>query len=324
MILSVQNLQTEFHLPYSTVYAVRNVSFDLEQGETLGIVGESGSGKTVLAHSLMRLLPQPPAMMQGSAVFENIDLLACSEKAIRAIRGNRIGMIFQDPSASFNPYMRIADQLTEPLMLHRALSRREAAAAAVAALDETGIADAGHRIRSFPHEFSGGMLQRAMIAMVLLMRPQIVFADEPTTALDVTVQAQLLRLMKMLRERYLMSIVFITHNLGIVAGFCDRVLVMYAGRILEAAPTEKIFTATAHPYTRALIRSVPRLDGTVSTLHSIEGMPPDATVRIKGCPFYQRCGWKTADCQKAPMHLEKVGECHSTACLRRIRRELEW
>lgn len=324
MILSVKRLKTDFHLQYSTVHAVRDVSFDLGQGETLGIVGESGSGKTVLAHSLTRLLPRPPAVVSGSAVFEDTDLLSCGEKAIRAIRGNRIGMIFQDPSASFNPYMRIADQLVEPLMLHRAFGRGEAEAAAAAALDETGIPDAERRIRCFPHEFSGGMLQRAMIAMVLLMRPQVVFADEPTTALDVTVQAQLLRLMKTLKERYMMSIVFITHNLGIVAGFCDRVIVMYAGRILESAPAERIFTATAHPYTKALIKSVPRIDGSGSTLHAIEGTPPDAGANIRGCPFHPRCEWKSTGCLKAPMHLEKVDGEHSTACIRIVKGELEW
>jgi oligopeptide transport system ATP-binding protein len=324
MILSVRNLASSFHLRKSVVHAVRCVSFDLKKGETLGIVGESGSGKTVLAHSILRLIPQPPGRMAGQVHFDGTDLFACSEKYMRSIRGNRICMVFQDPLSSFNPYMRLADQLIEPLLLHRSMQRMEALDIAIAALDETGIPRPKQRIRSYPHEFSGGMLQRAMVAMALVMRPEIILADEPTTALDVTVQAQLLRLMRTLRDRYAMSMVFITHNLGIVAGFCDRVLVMYAGSILESAPVGLLFSATAHPYTNALIRSVPRLQGGNNTLSSIPGGPPDAAAQIRGCPFFPRCNYGISECTEAPMQLEEVAPGHATTCIRAIRGEAVW
>ncbi|MBN1577278.1 MAG: ABC transporter ATP-binding protein [Chitinispirillaceae bacterium] len=324
MLLAVENLEVAFHLRNTAVRAVRSVSFELEKGETIGIVGESGSGKTVLAHSILRLVPHPPARTGGRILFDGDDLLSCSAAALRGIRGNRICMIFQDPSASFNPYLRLADQLMEPLLLHRSITRAEALDEAVAALGETGIAHPAERIRSFPHEFSGGMLQRAMIAMALMMRPQIVLADEPTTALDVTVQAQLLRLMRTLREQYAMTVVFITHNLGIVAGFCDRVLVMYAGVILESAPTGKLFSATAHPYTRALIRSVPRLQGTKETLSTIPGAPPDPSVEHTGCPFYPRCDCRIPECGEAPVRLVEIDEGHATSCIRFIRGDMAW
>ncbi|MBN1758271.1 MAG: ABC transporter ATP-binding protein [Chitinispirillaceae bacterium] len=316
MLLSVENLSTSFHLRSTVVQAVRGVSFGLERAEILGIVGESGSGKTVLAHSLLRLLPHPPARIRGAIRFGGNDLLTCDDNVIRSIRGNEICMIFQDPSTSFNPYQRLVDQLVEPLLLHRSLSRTEAVEQAVAALDETGIPDAARRIHSYPHEFSGGMLQRAMIAMALVMRPKVVLADEPTTALDVTVQAQLLRLMRNLRDRYAMTVLFITHNLGIVAGFCDRVLVMYAGCILESAPAIRLFGATAHPYTRALIRSVPDLTGGIEQLYSIPGVPPDPAASADGCPFFPRCPYGADECTTTPPHLEPIGDDHATACIR--------
>ena len=316
MLLSVEHLTTGFYLRSGVVHAVRGVSFGLGQGEILGIVGESGSGKTVLAHSLLRLLPQPPARIAGTVRFDGKELLTCDEKELRAIRGNSVCMIFQDPSASFNPYLRLVDQLTEPLLLHRPIRRAEAFERAVAALDETGIPDAAARIHSYPHEFSGGMLQRAMIAMALIMRPRIVVADEPTTALDVTVQAQLLRLMRGIRERYGMSVLFITHNLGIVAGFCDRVLVMYAGVILESGPAAPLFGATAHPYTRALIKSVPELTGGIERLYSIPGAPPDSASPPEGCPFLSRCEYGSAECAAVPPRLEMIGEQHATACIK--------
>jgi oligopeptide transport system ATP-binding protein len=324
LLLSVENLKASFYLRNSIIRAVRSVSFNLEKGETLGIVGESGCGKTVLAHSLLRLIPQPPGRIEGRAVLEGEELLSCGEAKLRAIRGNRVCMIFQDPSASFNPYLRLAEQLVEPLILHRRMTRAEALDTAIAALGETGIAQPSAGIRSFPHEFSGGMLQRAMIAMALEMKPQIVLADEPTTALDVTVQAQLLRLMKDLRERYGMSILFITHNLGIVAGFCDRVLVMYAGIIVESASVEKIFSSTAHPYTRALIRSVPRLQDSAAMLSSISGAPPDASMDLQGCPFCPRCDFRTGECAAAPMRLVDIEDGHATSCVRAIKGEIAW
>jgi len=307
-----------------TAKAVRGVSLELDKGEILGIVGESGSGKTVMAHSLIRLLQQPPARISGNVLFEQKELLTCSERDLREIRGNRICMIFQDPSASFNPYLRLSKQLTEALMLHRDLGKKEALAMAVAALAETGIPDPSHRIHSYPHEFSGGMLQRAMIAMALMMRPSLVLADEPTTALDVTVQAQLLNLMQQLREKYGMSLMFITHNLGIVAGFCDRVMVMYAGRIMESAPVENLFTATAHPYTRSLVRSVPKLGMTDDRLYSIPGSAPDVMSDAIGCPFYSRCEFHLEECRAAKVKLETIGDAHQSACIRFKNGEQLW
>ncbi len=324
MLLSVDSLFTSFHLRSAVVQAVRGVSFNLAKGEILGIVGESGSGKTVLTHSLLRLLPCPPARITGSVRFEERELLTVDEKELRSIRGNSVGMIFQDPSASFNPYMRLVDQLTEPLLLHREMGRSEAVVKAVAALGETGIPDAAKKINSYPHEFSGGMLQRAMIAMALVMRPQLVLADEPTTALDVTVQAQLLRLIRDLRDRYGMSVLFITHNLGIVAGFCDRVLVMYAGVLLESAPAAVLFRAPAHPYTKALMQSVPELTGGIDKLYSIPGAPPDAAAPVDGCPFYPRCTFGADVCVTAPLQLGAVGDQHATACVRARNGEITW
>ncbi len=324
MTLSVENLRTDFIMRGSVVHAVRSVSLHLNRGEILGIVGESGSGKTVLTHSILRLLRRPPASIHGSVRFEDEELLTCSENRIDAIRGNRICMIFQDPSAAFNPYMRLSDQMIESLMHHRSMKRGEALAAATAALEETGIPMSGRRIRSWPHEFSGGMLQRAMIAMSLLMRPAVILADEPTTALDVTVQARILALMKTIRDRHGVSILFITHNLGIVSGFCDRVLVMYAGMIVESGPVEKLFTSTAHPYTAALIRSVPRLGGSRETLFSIPGSPPDPAADPKGCPFFPRCGFALAECEAATPLLKPLDRDHSTACVRAAKGEAVW
>jgi oligopeptide transport system ATP-binding protein len=305
-------------------HAVRGVSLCLEKGEILGVVGESGSGKTVLAHSILRLLPQPPARIEGNVLFEEMDLLKCSAADLRSVRGNRICTIFQEPSTSFNPYMRLSRQLTESLRLHRKMTEKEALSVATAALAETGIPDPSHRIHAFPHEFSGGMLQRAMIAMALMMRPAIVFADEPTTALDVTVQAQLLNLMQTLRDKYRMSLLFITHNLGIVAGFCDRVMVMYAGQIMESATVERLFTATAHPYTRALIKSVPQLETSTGRLFSIPGTPPDVMNGNEGCPFYPRCEFKREACLSEPVEPGVIDEGHRSACIRIRKGERLW
>ena len=324
MMLAVDNLTVSFHTRGGVVRAVRGISFGMRKGETLGIVGESGSGKTALAHALLRLHPQPPARVTGTAIFGDDDLLSCGDTTLRTIRGNRICMVFQDPSASFNPYLRIADQMAEPLMLHRSIKRGAALEIAATALGETGIIDPARRIRSYPHEFSGGMLQRAMIAMALMMRPDIVLADEPTTALDVTVQAQLLKIMKNLRDRHGLTILFITHNLGIVKGFCDRVLVMYAGVVLESAPATVIFTSPMHPYTRALLRSVPRLRGDNTQLDTIPGAPPDPTEEHAGCPFAPRCAYRIAVCDTAPLRLVEIDAGHETACIRVQQGDVPW
>ncbi len=316
MLLDLKNISASFHLRGSEVHAVRSVSLSISQGETVGIVGESGSGKTVLSLSLLRLLPSPPAVVKGEALFDSIDLISCQDRMIRSIRGNRISMIFQDPLSSFNPYLRLSDQLTEPLLCHKNISRKEALQIATDMLSETGIKEPHKKIRSFPHQFSGGMLQRAMIAMALVTKPAILIADEPTTALDVTTQAQILSLMKKLQQQYSMSIIFITHNLGIVAGFCDRVHVMYAGMILESAETVSLFKSTSHPYTSALIRSVPSLHSKIDQLYGIGGPPYDPTQPIKGCPFAPRCEFGVEECFEEKIELSEIAPKHFTCCSR--------
>ncbi len=271
-ILSVENLRTYFHTRAGLVRAVDGVSFSIGQGETLGIVGESGSGKSVACYSLLRLIPQPPGRIEGgSAHFGQLDLLHCSEEKLRAIRGHRISMIFQDPMSSLNPYLSIGDQVIEPLLIHGLASPNDAFALGVAALREVGIQDAAKRMRSFPHEFSGGMRQRVMIAMALITKPELLLADEPTTALDVTVQAQILELIRQLQKERGTAVVFVTHDIGIVSGFCDRVLVMYAGRVLESGPTAELFYQPQHPYNQALQRSIPALHERGAELHTIPG-----------------------------------------------------
>jgi len=319
VLLDIKNISVSFHLRGSVVHAVRSVSLSISQGETVGIVGESGSGKTVLSLSLLRLLPSPPAVVKGNALFESLDLINCHDRKIRSIRGNRISMIFQDPLSSFNPYMRLSDQLTEPLLCHNNISRKEALEIAIGMLSETGIAQPHKKIHSYPHQFSGGMLQRAMIAMALVTKPSILIADEPTTALDVTTQAQILCLMKTLQKQHSMSVIFITHNLGIVAGFCDKVHVMYAGMILESAETASLFNNISHPYTKALIRSVPSLHSTVDQLYVIGGPPYDPTQPVKGCPFAPRCEFGVQQCFEEKMELTEIAQNHFTCC-RRIKK----
>lgn len=316
MPLDIKNISASFHLRGSVVHAVRDISLSISQGETVGIVGESGSGKTVLSLSLLRLLPSPPAVVKGKAHFDSFDLINCPDRVIRSIRGNRISMIFQDPLSSFNPYLRLSDQLTEPLLCHQSISRKEALQIATDMLSQTGIKEPHKKIHCFPHQFSGGMLQRAMIAMALVTKPGILIADEPTTALDVTTQAQILSLMKTLQQKYSMSIIFITHNLGIVAGFCDKVHVMYAGMILESAETVSLFKNTSHPYTKALIRSVPSLHATVDKLYVIGGPPYDPSQPLKGCPFAPRCEFRVAECFEEKMELTEVAPDHFTCCSR--------
>lgn len=316
MLLDLKNISVSFHLRGSAVHAVRSISLSISQGETVGIVGESGSGKTVLSLSLLRLLPCPPAVIKGNALFDSFDLINCPDRDIRSIRGNRISMIFQDPLSSFNPYLRLSNQLIEPLLCHKNISRKEALEIAISMLSQTGITQPHKKIQCYPHQFSGGMLQRAMIAMALITKPAILIADEPTTALDVTTQAQILSLMKTLQQQYSMSIIFITHNLGIVAGFCDRVHVMYAGMILESAETISLFKNTAHPYTKALIRSVPSLHSTVDKLYVIGGPPYDPSRPVKGCPFAPRCEFGIAECFEEKMELTEVAPNHFTCCSR--------
>ncbi len=316
-LLTVTDLRTSFHTRNGTYRAVDGVSFSVERGETLGIVGESGSGKSVTGYSLMGLVPQPPGRIEGgTAMFDGTDLLRCSPAEARAIRGKRIAMIFQDPMTSLNPYLRISDQLIEPLLIHETISKRDALHRALAMLEAVGINDAAKRIHLYPHEFSGGMRQRVMIAMALITKPELLIADEPTTALDVTVQAQILELIEKLQHELGMAVIFITHDLGVVSGLCDRVQVMYAGRIVETSDTRTLFRSPLHPYTRALQRSIPSLQPKGTELYTIPGMPPDLSKPIAGCAFAPRCAHATARCTASSPALAAVTPTHAQACLR--------
>ncbi len=305
-LLEVSGLQTEFVTDDGLVRAVDGVSFSVDRGEILGIVGESGCGKSVTNLSVMGLLPKPQGRIVGGSVFfDGRDLVGLPESELRSVRGNRIAMIFQDPMTSLNPYLRVEEQLVEVAELHMGLSRPEAVKRAVELLDRCGIPDAARRIRGYPHEFSGGMRQRVMIAMALLCDPDLLIADEPTTALDVTIQAQILELIKELRDERGMGVILITHDLGVVAGMCDRVLVMYAGRVVEEAAVEPLFATPGHPYTAALLRSVPTLDDEAhGKLQSIAGLPP----RLDGgsfrqCTFLPRCALAHDACNEGDPEL---------------------
>jgi oligopeptide transport system ATP-binding protein len=287
-------------------------------------VGESGSGKSVTCYSLMGLVPRPPGRIEGgSALFDGVDLLRLPEAELDRIRGRRMAMIFQDPMTSLNPYLRVEDQLIEPLLIHERVDRRAAVERAVATMQQVGIPDAASRLRSYPHEFSGGMRQRVMIAMALITRPDLLIADEPTTALDVTVQAQILELIKRLQRELGMSVIFISHDLSVVAGFCDRVMVMYAGRVVETASTDQIFYQPKHPYNRALQRSRPALQSKGGELYTIPGLPPDLTKLPPGCAFAPRCACAVDYCRSDEARLERVGHNHDSACLRVQRENLK-
>jgi oligopeptide transport system ATP-binding protein len=317
MLLEVTNLRTYFHTRAGIVRAVDDVSFSINPGETLGIVGESGSGKSVACLSLLRLIPSPPGRIEsGRAQFDNVDLLNCGESKLRRIRGKRIAMIFQDPMTSLNPYMRIGDQVTEPIIIHEKLSRNDARQRGVAALREVGIQDPERAMRSYPHEFSGGMRQRVMIAAALITKPALLIADEPTTALDVTVQAQILELIRKMQRELGTAVIFITHDIGIVSGFCDRVLVMYAGRIVESASTAQIFYEPKHPYNQALQKSIPALHEKGERLYTIPGSPPDLSKPIPGCPFASRCEFAQEKCVTSAITLKEIAPGHFSACLR--------
>ena len=322
-LLEVDDLRTSFHTRNGVVRAVDGVSFCIDRGETLGIVGESGSGKSVTCLSLLGLVPQPPGRIEGAgAVLEGIDLLRCPQEVLRGIRGRRIAMIFQDPMTSLNPYMTIEEQLMEPLLIHEKIGRAAAARMALQALQEVGVPEAEQRIRSYPHQFSGGMRQRVMIAMALIGKPDLLIADEPTTALDVTVQAQILDLIAQQQRQRGVAVIFISHDLSVVAGFCDRVMVMYAGRVVETADTRAIFREPKHPYTRALQRSRPAMQAKGAELYVIPGLPPDLSRPVPGCAFAPRCEFAVADCGRTEMRLQDVGAGRASACLRVQRGEL--
>ncbi|HXL25553.1 MAG TPA: ABC transporter ATP-binding protein [Chthoniobacterales bacterium] len=322
-LLEIENLRTYFHTRAGIIRAVDDVSFSLEEGETVGIVGESGSGKSVTCYSILGLIPQPPGRIEsGTARFDGIDLLHCSSEQLRRIRGKRISMIFQDPMTSLNPYLRVSEQIMEPLLVHEKISQRKALLKATAALEEVGIQDAARRIQLYPHQFSGGMRQRVMIAMALISRPEILIADEPTTALDVTVQAQILELIRQSQQNLGMAVIFITHDLGVVASFCQSVNVMYAGRIVESAPTEELFAMPLHPYNASLQQSIPALHRKGDPLYTIPGAPPDLSHEIKGCPFIPRCAFAKELCQTSEIELDEPIPGHTTSCQRVLRGEL--
>jgi oligopeptide transport system ATP-binding protein len=299
VVLQVDGLRTHFKTENGLVKAVDGVSFQVHEGEILGLVGESGSGKSVTNLSVLRLVPMPPGVQAGGRIlFDGRDLLTLDEKAMRRLRGNRIAMIFQDPMTSLNPYMRVSRQLGEVLELHQNLSRADARSRSIQLLEQVGIPAAAERIDMYPHEFSGGMRQRVVIAMALACEPELLLADEPTTALDVTIQAQVLELIQRLTRELGTAVVLVTHDLGVVAGVADTVAVMYGGRIVEYADVETLFANPRHPYTRGLLASVPRLD-TRADLVPVEGMPPDLADLPPGCAFAPRCPHVMDQCRAA-------------------------
>jgi oligopeptide/dipeptide ABC transporter ATP-binding protein len=313
-LLRVENLKTQFFTEEGLVRAVDGVSFSLDRGKVLGIVGESGSGKSVMSLSIMKLVPYPGRIVEGSIYFEDRNLTNAPEEEMRKIRGNRISMIFQDPMTSLNPVFKIGFQLIEAVTTHKDVSAKEARDLAAKLLSEVGIPDPEEAMTRFPHEFSGGMRQRVMIAMALINNPDILIADEPTTALDVTVQAQILDLMRRLQKEFNSSIILITHDLGVVAEMSDDVIVMYAGRIFEKGSVEEIFYRTQNPYTFSLLRSIPRLDAEQKKLTPIKGNPPSLINLPTGCPFHPRCDFAKEICREKEPDLVQVEGEHYSYC----------
>ena len=316
LLLKVRNLSTYFFTDNGIVKAVDGVSLDIHRGEIVGLVGESGCGKTVTALSIMRLIPSPPGrIVSGEIWFEGVDLLKLDDDGIRSIRGHKIAMVFQEPMTSLNPVLTIGRQLTEPLEVHLKMDPRQARARAIELLEMVGIPEPHKRIDSYPHQFSGGMRQRVMIAMALACSPRLLLADEPTTALDVTIQAQILELMTQLTRELGTAVLIITHNLGVVARYAQRVYVMYAGKVVESAPAMELYHRPRHPYTLGLLRSVPRLDqGRKARLEPIEGFTPDMVHMPPGCAFHPRCTFRTERCQVEGPPLVAVGPEHMVAC----------
>ncbi|NQW84414.1 MAG: ABC transporter ATP-binding protein [Alcaligenaceae bacterium] len=317
-LLEVENLQTHFRTPDGVNRAVDGVSFSVNEGETLAIVGESGCGKSVTAMSILRLIPEPPGKIAGSIRFMDQDLLTLSEKQMRSIRGNAISMIFQEPMTSLNPVLTIGRQLRETLLLHQAISSQQANARATEMLELVGISEAPRRLTEYPHQLSGGMRQRVMIAMALACNPRLLIADEPTTALDVTIQAQILDLMADLKNKIGAAIVLITHDLGVVAEVAERVMVMYAGRKVEEAPVGELFAHPLHPYTQGLLGAVPKLgaslQGHTSRLKEIPGLVPSLKQKIKGCVFASRCPLAKEPCHEIAPAMQNKGQGHLVAC----------
>ena len=313
-ILEIKDLRTEFHSYAGVVYALNNVSFDVEVGEAVGIVGESGSGKSVTMLSLMRLLSENGKVSNGTISFNGIDILNCSQIEMESIRGNEMGMIFQDPMTSLNPVFTVGEQLVEAIIKHTGVSKKLAKEKAIEMLKIVGIPSPESRVDQYPFEFSGGMRQRVMIAMALSCEPKLLIADEPTTALDVTIQAQILELMKELKDKMNTSIILITHDLGIVADICDKVMVMYGGTIVEKGSVHDIFASPLHPYTQGLLHSIPRLNMKKERLSPIEGQPPDMINPPKGCPFVSRCKKAMNICLNQKPKYKEISKDHSTCC----------
>lgn len=316
-VLKVNGLKTVFRTPNeSIIHAVNGVSFRVCEGELLGVVGESGSGKSVTMMSLLRLLPMPPAEIVGGSVeFNGQDLVSLSMDELRPLRGGQIGFVFQDPMTSFNPVFTVGFQLMEPLRIHLKLSRRAARKRAIELLELVGIPGASQRLADYPHQFSGGMRQRVMIAIALACDPKLLIADEPTTALDVTIQAQILDLVRKLRQNLGMGIIWVTHDLGVVAGIADRVLVMYGGLIVEHASVQKLYENPQHPYTRALLETLPRLDDDgMGRLNSIPGAPPHMLSPPRACPFAARCQYAFDKCTQENPPMRNLEENHDVAC----------
>ncbi len=314
-LLEVADLRTQFTTKDGTVKAVDGVSFYLDPGEMLGIVGESGCGKSVTALSIMQLIPPPGRIVGGRVLFEGRDLAKLSEEEMQEVRGVSIAMIFQDPMTSLNPVFRTGWQVAEPVRLHKSMDKGRAMGVAVSMLGKVGIPSPESRARDYPHQFSGGMRQRAMIAMGLTTMPSVLIADEPTTALDVTIQAQILQLLRDVNREFGTATILISHNLGVVAGMCQRIMVMYAGKIVESGPTADVFAHPKHPYTWALLKSIPRLDAdTRQPLRPIEGVPPDLIDLPRGCSFHPRCPFRIERCSQDTPALEHVGETQMAAC----------
>ncbi|MFV0492848.1 MAG: ABC transporter ATP-binding protein [Pseudorhodobacter sp.] len=320
-VLDVRGLQTVFRTRGGDVHAVNSVSFHLRPGELLGVVGESGSGKSVTMMSLIGLLPSPPAEIRaGEVMLGGMDLLKIPEDRLRDVRGRRVGFVFQDPMTSLNPVFTVGNQIMEPLRRHMGMTRAQAIDRAVELLELVGISDARRRLKDYPHQFSGGMRQRVMIAIALACDPEVLIADEPTTALDVTIQAQILELVKELRHKLGMAIVWITHDLGVIAGIADRVMVMYGGQVVEQAPVRDLFANPSHPYTRALLQTIPALTGTrEKRLRVIEGQPPILGAVPTACPFRNRCPHAFDRCEREnplrrALGAAPVGQGHDVAC----------
>jgi len=318
VLLKVKNLKVHFETYEEYIYAVNGISYTLNSGETIGIVGESGCGKTVSIMSLLRLIDMPPGkIVSGTAIFEGKDLLSIPQKELQKIRGNKIGVIFQDPMTAFNQVMTIGDQLIEGLIEHKGMSKKKALEEAKRLLDIVGIANPRERLRDYPFQFSGGMRQRVMIAIGLICQPKIIIADEPTTALDVTIQAQIIDLIKQIREEFGTSIIWVTHDLGVVAGIADKVMVIYGGYIIEEAPVDMLYNNPKHPYTRGLLASLPKIEGNDrKRLDYISGQPPYLNKLPKGCPFEPRCSYRIEKCaQENPMlTIRNIEGNHRVAC----------